>query len=273
MLPSSFGLLELEDILQPGLSLALPREGVEDRKALHALSFNISAAFRIYYSKFPGKDDDFMEAHYPFSLPPLPFAYDALLPELDEKTMHFHHDKHFAAYVDKLNDLLSAYPAYQEWPLERLVQEWPSLPEDIRQGVRNNAGGVYNHDLYFNTLHATPTSSPGFALQGAIDRDFGDLQGLKRAMKDAALGQFGSGWAYLVSDGQGNLSVRQTANQDTPLPLTPLLACDVWEHAYYLPYQNRRGDYFEAWWRLIDWPKVSQEYERAIGRRPQYPNP
>ena len=100
-----------------------------------------------------------MESHYPFTLPPLPFAYDALLPELDEKTMHFHHDKHFATYVDKLNELLAKYPAYQDWPLEKLVQDWPELPEDIRQGVRNNAGGVYNHDLYFKTLHSTPVTA------------------------------------------------------------------------------------------------------------------
>ena len=214
-----------------------------------------------------------MESHYPFTLPPLPFAYDALLPELDEKTMHFHHDKHFATYVDKLNELLAKYPAYQDWPLEKLVQGWPELPEDIRQGVRNNAGGVYNHDLYFKTLHSTPVTAPGAALQGAIDRDFGDLQELKRAMKEAALGQFGSGWAWLASDDQGRLSVRKTPNQDTPLPLTPLLACDVWEHAYYLPYQNRRADYFEAWWRLVDWPTISQAYEKAAGSRPHYPNP
>ena len=104
--------------------------------------------------------------------------------------------------MDKLNELLAKYPAYQDWPLEKLVQDWPELPEDIRQGVRNNAGGVYNHDLYFKTLHSTPVTAPGAALQGAIDRDFGDLQELKRAMKEAALGQFGSGWAWLASDDQ-----------------------------------------------------------------------
>lgn len=210
---------------------------------------------------------------YPFTLPPLPYAYDALLPELDEKTMHFHHDKHFRTYIDNLNSLLADYPEYQDWPLERLIQDWPELPEKIRQGVRNNAGGVYNHDLYFRTMHPTPTTSPGFALQGAIDRDFGDLQELKRAMKNAALGQFGSGWAWLVSDGQGQLSVRKTPNQDSPLPLLPLLGCDVWEHAYYLPYQNRRDDYFEAWWRLVDWPQVSQRYEEGVRHMPAYPNP
>lgn len=208
-----------------------------------------------------------MEAHYPFTLPPLPYAYDALLPELDERTLHFHHDKHFAAYVDNLNDLLQNRPEYQSWSLEQLIRSWPELPEDIRQGVRNNAGGVYNHDLYFKTLRPAPASVPGPALRQAIDRDFGDLQGLKAALRSAALGQFGSGWAWLVTDGEGQLSVRKTPNQDTPLPLTPLLGCDVWEHAYYLPYQNRRGEYFEAWWRLVDWPEITRRYGELTSPR------
>ena len=202
-----------------------------------------------------------MEAHYPFALPPLPYGYDALLPEIGERTLHFHHDKHFQTYIDNLNKLLETHPEVQDWPLERLVQEWPRLPEDIRQGVRNNAGGVYNHDLYFKTLHPAPASAPGPVLQGAIDRDFGDLQELKRAMKEAALGQFGSGWAWLASDDQGRLSVRKTPNQDTPLPLTPLLACDVWEHAYYLDYNNRRADHLNALWRIVDWNEVEKRYD------------
>lgn len=214
-----------------------------------------------------------MEAHYPFTLPPLPYGYDALLPELDERTLHFHHDKHFAAYVDNLNDLLKDRPEYQSWSLERLIQNWPALPEDIRQSVRNNAGGVYSHDLYFKTMRPTPASTPGGALLRAIDRDFGDLQGLKAALRTAALGQFGSGWAWLVTDGDGQLSVRKTSNQDIPLPLTPLLGCDVWEHAYYLLYQNRRGEYFEAWWRLVDWPELTRRYEELTSPRAQYPTP
>ena len=214
-----------------------------------------------------------MEERYPFSLPPLPYGYDALAPELDEKTLHFHHDKHFATYVDNLNALLEKQPAYQSWPLWKLCQDWADLPEDLRQGIRNNAGGVYNHDLYFKTLRPTPVSAPSAALQGAIDRCFGGLQELKAAMKAAALGQFGSGWAWLVTDEGGALTVRKTANQDTPLPLYPLLLCDVWEHAYYLPYQNRRADYFEAWWRLADWTQVSDRYAAFLDRRPQCPTP
>lgn len=206
-----------------------------------------------------------MEKHEPFSLPPLPYAYDALLPELDEKTLHFHHDKHFATYIDTLNRLLEPYPAYHRWPLEKLCQDWSLLPDEIRQGVRNNAGGVYNHALYFQTLSPAPVSSPAPPLCEALERDFGGLAGLKAAMKAAALGQFGSGWAWLATDEDGLLSVHKTANQDTPLPLQPLLCCDVWEHAYYLLYQNRRAEYFENWWRRIDWPQISLSYEALLG--------
>jgi Fe-Mn family superoxide dismutase len=211
--------------------------------------------------------------HYPFSLSPLPYAYDALLPELDEKTLLFHHDKHFSTYVENLNRLLERYPAYQSWSLEKLCQDWADLPDEIRQGVRNNAGGVYNHDLYFRSLRPTPVSAPSPALQGAIDRDFGGISQLRSAMKNAALGQFGSGWAWLAADQDGRLTVLKTANQDTPLPLVPLLGCDVWEHAYYLPYQNRRGEYFDSWWRLVDWPAVSQRYEDLLSQRPLWPQP
>lgn len=214
-----------------------------------------------------------MEEHYPFALPPLPYAYDALLPELDEKTLHFHHDKHFATYVDNLNQLLERAPAYQSWPLWKLCQCWAELPDEIRQGIRNHAGGVFNHDLYFRTMRPTPVSSPDHSLQGAIDRDFGGLQALKSALQTAALGQFGSGWAWLTLSQNGELAVCKTANQDTPLPLLPLLCCDVWEHAYYLQYQNRRGEYFENWWRLVDWPQISQRYDQAVSQFPRHPNP
>lgn len=213
-----------------------------------------------------------MEQHYPFSLPPLPYAYDALLPQIDEKTLHFHHDKHFAAYVDNLNKLLADQPEYQSWSLEQLCRDWCQLPDNIRQGVRNNAGGVYNHDLYFKTMAPTPASTPSGDLAGAITRDFGDLQALKDAMKAAALGQFGSGWAWLMSDREGRLSVQKTANQDTPLPLCPLLACDVWEHAYYLQYQNRRAEYFENWWQLVDWPQLSETYRLRRATLPHCPH-
>lgn len=209
-----------------------------------------------------------METHYPFSLPPLPYGYDALLPEIGERTLHFHHDKHFQTYVDNLNKLLEKHPDLQVWPLEKLVRDWSCAPEEIRQGIRNNAGGVYNHDLYFKTLAPGPAASPSGALDDAVHRDFGGPENLKAAMKDAALGQFGSGWAWLASDQDGRLSVVKTANQDVPLPLFPLLPCDVWEHAYYLDYQNRRGDYFESWWRKVDWPGLSEKYQAWLENRP-----
>ncbi len=209
-----------------------------------------------------------MEQHYPFSLPPLPYAYDALTPQLDQRTLHFHHDKHFAAYVDNLNKLLADQPEYQSWSLEQLCRDWCQLPDDIRQGVRNNAGGVYNHDLYFKTMAPTPASAPSGDLAGAVTRDFGDLHALKDALKAAALGVFGSGWAWVVFDREGRLSVQKTANQDTPLPLCPLLTCDVWEHAYYLQYQNRRAEYFENWWQLVDWPRISETYRQQRSSLP-----
>lgn len=212
-----------------------------------------------------------MEQHYPFSLPPLPYAYDALLPQIDEKTLHFHHDKHFAAYVDNLNKLLADQPEYQSWSLEQLCRDWCQLPDDIRQSVRNSAGGVYNHDLYFKTMAPAPASVPSGDLAGAVTRDFGDLQALKDTLKTAALGVFGSGWAWLVSDREGRLSVQKTANQDTPLPLCPLLTCDVWEHAYYLQYQNRRAEYFENWWQLVDWPQLSEVYRLRRTTLPRCP--
>lgn len=214
-----------------------------------------------------------MEAHYPFTLPPLPYDYDALAPELDAKTLLFHHDKHFAAYVETLNQLLAPYPAFHSWPLEKLCRDWAQLPDEIRTGVRNNAGGVYNHELYFSTLRPTPVSSPDGELMGAIFREFGGILELKNAMKAAALGQFGSGWAFLAMDGSGRLAVCKTANQDTPLPLRPLLCCDVWEHAYYLLYQNRRAEYFENWWRLVDWPGVSETYRQMSACPPRSPHP
>lgn len=214
-----------------------------------------------------------MNQHYPFSLPSLPYPYDGLEPELDAKTLHFHHDKHFAAYVDNLNKLLEPYPAYHNWTLTQLCTDWAQLPAEIRQGVRNNAGGVYNHALYFQMLQSLPASMPEAPLTGAIRRAFGDLDGLHTAMKNGSVSVFGSGWCCLCANKDGDLSLQKTPNQDTTLPQTPILCCDVWEHAYYLQYQNRRNEYFDGWWRLINWPQVSQLYQQLTENRPPIPQP
>ena len=204
---------------------------------------------------------------------PLPYAYDALEPYIDEQTMHLHHDQHLQAYVNHLNEALAPFPKFQCLSLEQLICMAGRLPPKAGVPIARNAGGVYNHDLYFKMLAPRPASVPSGDLERAVERDFGDLSALKAAMKAAALGQFGSGYAWLVSDCDGKLSVRKTPNQDTPLPLTPLLCCDVWEHAYYLQYQNRRGDYFDAWWLLVNWPQVSRAYGEFLERRPRCPHP
>ena len=205
-----------------------------------------------------------MEMKYPYQLPPLPYAYGSLAPDIGERTLCFHHDKHFQTYVDNLNTALADCPECQSKSLEELLRRLDELPDPKRTAIRNNGGGVYNHMLYFAGMCSCRSARPSGALVEAMERDFGSFENWKAEMKAAALGQFGSGWAWLVSGRDGVLSVQRTPNQDTPLPLCPLLTCDVWEHAYYLQYQNRRGDYFEAWWRLIPWPEVSRLYEVCL---------
>ncbi|WP_040196493.1 superoxide dismutase [Candidatus Soleaferrea massiliensis] len=202
---------------------------------------------------------------YPFKLPPLPYSYDALEPYIDEKTVMIHHDKHFQTYVDNLNKALKDYPRYHSWTLEELIEHGCKLPENIRTAVHNNAGGVYNHYLYFETLSPNKDQKPTGRLAEAIDRDFGSYDAMKTQLKDAALGRFGSGWAWLVSDENGKLRIISTANQDTPLEqgLCPIIPMDVWEHAYYLLYQNRRADYAENWFRVANWAQADQYYSRC----------
>ncbi len=203
---------------------------------------------------------------YPFVVRPLPYAYDALVPVLDQETMTFHHDKHYKTYVDNLNSALSDYPELQGKSLKELLTEIDLLPAPVRTSIRNNGGGVFNHELYFDSMKSPVVQDPTGALAEAIDRDFGSYKQWKEQMKQAAMGQFGSGWAFLVADRDGKLSIVQTANQNVPDldDYTPILLVDVWEHAYYLQYQNRRADYLEGWFGLINWRKAGMRYEEVL---------
>lgn len=207
------------------------------------------------------------EETYPFIVKPLPYEYDALVPVLDQETLHFHHDKHYKTYVDNLNAALSDYPELQKLGLSDLLRQIDHLPAALQTAVRNNGGGVYNHELYFDSMKSPIGQEPSGLLLEAIERDFGSQQQWKEQMKQAAVGKFGSGWAWLVTDRDGRLSIVQTANQDVPDldKVIPLFLVDVWEHAYYLQYQNRRADYVDGWFSLINWRKAQKRYEEAIG--------
>ena len=207
------------------------------------------------------------EETYPFVVRPLPYEYDALVPVLDAETLTFHHDKHYKTYVDNLNAALADYPELQKKSLTELLTQIDMLPAAIQTAVRNNGGGVYNHELYFDSMKSPVGQEPSGALAEAIDRDFGSYRQWKEQMKQAAVGKFGSGWAWLAADKNGVLSIVQTANQDVPNleAYTPLLLVDVWEHAYYLQYQNRRADYVESWFGLINWRKAGKRYEDCVG--------
>lgn len=195
-------------------------------------------------------------------LPILPFAYDALEPHIDKETMHIHHTKHHAAYVNNLNAALEGYPDLQEKSPEELVTSLELLPQSIYWAVRNNAGGHYNHTFFWNTLAPGKGGVPTGALEDSIVAAFGSFDRFKEAFGKAALSRFGSGWAWLVANAAGELSIISTANQDTPLAdgLKPLLGLDVWEHAYYLKYQNRRADYIQAFWSVVDWDVVAKRF-------------
>ncbi len=200
------------------------------------------------------------EETYPFVVRPLPYEYDALVPVLDAETLTFHHYK---TYVDNLNSALSDYPELQKMSLPQLLTDITALPAAIQTAVRNNGGGVYNHELYFDSMREPVGQEPEGALSEAIERDFGSYRQWKEKMKQAAAGKFGSGWAWLVADKKGALSIVQTSNQDVPdlEEYTPILLVDVWEHAYYLQYQNRRADYLDGWFELINWRKAGKRYE------------
>jgi Fe-Mn family superoxide dismutase len=195
-----------------------------------------------------------------YEVPALPYDYGALEPHVDEQTMRVHHDKHHQAYVDKVNAALEG----TEWadkPIEEALRNLDRIPDDKRTAVRNNGGGHYNHSLFWEWMSPDGGGEPEGALAEAIGSAFGSFDDFKAAFKDAGVNQFGSGWAWLVEDG-GSLAVVSTANQDNPISQgkTPLVGVDVWEHAYYLKYQNRRPDYIDAWWNVVDWAKAGEGY-------------
>ena len=199
----------------------------------------------------------------PYEVPPLPYDYSALEPHIDEQTMHLHHDKHHQAYVDNANKALAG-TEWEDRPVEAVLANLEILPEEIRTAVRNNAGGHANHSLFWEIMSPDGGGDPSGPLADAINETFDSVDALKKLMNDTGVKRFGSGWSWLVYDGTG-LAVYSTANQDSPISNSdvPLLGIDVWEHAYYLKYQNRRPEYLETWWNVVNWDAVQKNYESA----------
>jgi Fe-Mn family superoxide dismutase len=199
----------------------------------------------------------------PYEVPPLPYDYNALEPHIDEQTMRIHHDKHHQAYVDNANKALDGTP-WADKPVEEVLRNLDSIPEDKRMAVRNNAGGHANHSLFWQVMSGSGGGQPSGELASAIDSAFGGFDELKEKVSQAGITRFGSGWGWLVRDGS-SLAVMSTPNQDSPISegKTPLLGIDVWEHAYYLNYQNRRPDYVAAWWNVVNWDEVARRYSEG----------
>jgi Fe-Mn family superoxide dismutase len=195
----------------------------------------------------------------PHELPPLPYAYNALEPHIDEQTMRIHHDKHHAAYVNTLNTALEKHPQLQQKSVEDLLRSINTVPEDIRTAVRNHGGGHANHTMFWEIMGPNAGGAPSGALGEAITSSFGSFDAFKEQMNKAGVGRFGSGWAWLLDVG-GKLVIESTANQDSPLMegKWPVMGLDVWEHAYYLKYQNRRPDYIAAWWNVVNWDEIGK---------------
>ena len=199
-----------------------------------------------------------------YTLPDLPYAYDALEPYIDEETMHLHHDKHHNTYVTNLNAAIEKYPELGEKTIEELLSDMDAIPTDIKTAVRNNGGGHANHSFFWEIMAPNAGGEPTGEIKEAINEAFGDFSSFKEEFKKAAAGRFGSGWAWLVLE-NGKLAITSTANQDSPLMegKTPILGLDVWEHAYYLKYKNVRPDYIAAFWNVINWDEVNKRFEAA----------
>jgi len=201
-----------------------------------------------------------------FILPELPYTYDALEPYMDAQTTEIHHDKHHATYTTNLNTVLEKYPEYFEKSIEAILADLNAIPEEIRTAVRNNGGGFYHHNLWWTELAPHAGGEPVGTLADAIKKDFGDFSTLKEQMTVAAMGRFGSGWAWLSKRNDKKLIIQSTPNQDSPLSqgLFPLLGIDVWEHAYYLKYQNRRKDFVDAFWNVVNWDEVERRFLEGV---------
>lgn len=199
-----------------------------------------------------------------YTLPDLPYAFDALEPYIDEETMHLHHDKHHNTYVTNLNAAIEKHPELGEKTIEELLSDMDAVPTDIKTAVRNNGGGHANHSFFWKIMAPNAGGEPTGAIKEAIDEAFGDFATFKEEFKRAAAGRFGSGWAWLVME-NGKLAITSTANQDSPLMegKTPILGLDVWEHAYYLKYKNVRPDYIEAFWNVVNWEEVNNRLSSA----------
>jgi Fe-Mn family superoxide dismutase len=205
-----------------------------------------------------------------YELPPLPYDYNALEPYIDAETMHLHHDKHHQAYVTNLNTAMQSAPAdLQNLPVDQLMRRINDVPENIRQAVINNGGGHANHSMFWVIMTPGGPKELQGELAQAIQQTFGSVENLQNAINDAGAKRFGSGWTWLVMNPGGQLEVISTANQDSPLMQgrMPILGNDVWEHAYYLKYQNRRPDYLKAWWNVVNWNEVGKRYQQAKGQR------
>ena len=200
-----------------------------------------------------------------YQLPDLPYAFDALEPHIDARTMEIHHDRHHAGYTKKLNNALEGHADFESKSIEEILRGIDSVPEDIRTAVRNNGGGYANHRLFWQIMSPDGGGEPTGALKEAVDAKWGSFEEFKQAFQDTATGQFGSGWGWLVVDRSGALQLYSTPNQDSPYMQgdTPILGLDVWEHAYYLKYQNKRGDYAGNWWNVVNWDEVNRRYEEA----------
>ena len=203
-----------------------------------------------------------------FELEPLPYAYNALEPYIDEETMHLHHDKHAQAYVNNLNAAIQNAPEFGNIDIEDLMRRINDVPENIRIAVRNNGGGHANHSMFWKIMTPNGGGNPTGPIAEAINQAFGSFDAFKAALNDAGLKRFGSGWTWLVADQNGKLSVISTANQDSPLMdgFYPIMGNDVWEHAYYLKYKNMRGDYLNAWWNVVNWDEINRRYQKALGK-------